>query len=188
MAAAVDASKALAAARLLEVIQRRVSIREWSATPVPLDVVQAALDAARLAPSAGNLQAYRVAVVRNAGARRALGEAAGQDFVGDAPVVLVWLADPPASAAKYGKRGTALYAVQDATIAAVYAQLALEAVGLASCWVGAFDEAAVLEAVAPGQRLRPIALMPCGYAAPAAAARARRHHRRRLEEFVALVD
>jgi len=36
-----------------------------------------------------------------------------------------------------------LYCVQDATLAAAYAQLAATALGLATCWVGAFDEAAV---------------------------------------------
>jgi len=80
-------------------------------------------------------------IVRDASRKRALATAAvHQDWIRQAPVVLVFLADEERSATKYHDRGRHLYAVQDATIAAVYAQLALQAAGLASCWVGAFHE------------------------------------------------
>jgi nitroreductase len=79
--------------------------------------------------------------------------------------VLVFFANPARSAAKYGRRGDVLYCVQDATVACAYAQLAAEDLGLASVWVGAFDNAAVSEAVGAPAGLRPVALLPIGYAA-----------------------
>ena len=98
-------------------------------------------EAANMAPSAGNLQAYRVQVVRDQEKKDALAKAAhGQGFIAQAPVCLVFCADPERSAAKYGKRGTELYSVQDATIAGAFAMLAAVDLGLATVWVGDFDE------------------------------------------------
>lgn len=51
-------------------------------------------------------------------------------FIAEAPVCLVFCADPARSAATFGERGARLYAVQDATIAAAYAQLAIVAAGM----------------------------------------------------------
>jgi nitroreductase len=107
-----------------------------------------------------------VAVVRAPSLRRRLARAAlDQDFVAQAPVVLVFLANPSDSAAKYGRRGEALYAVQDATIACTYAQLGACNAGLGSCWVGAFHEDQVRAALGVGEELRPVALLPIGYTA-----------------------
>jgi nitroreductase len=58
-----------------------------------------------------------------------------------------------------------LYCIRDATIAAAYAQLAAAAFGLASCWVGTFDERLVAGELNAPENLRPIALLPLGYGA-----------------------
>ncbi|HOY58632.1 MAG TPA: nitroreductase family protein, partial [Verrucomicrobiota bacterium] len=55
--------------------------------------------------------------------------------------------------------------VQDASIAASYAQLAATGLGLATCWVGAFDESAVCRVLHLGTGERPVAMLPLGYAA-----------------------
>jgi nitroreductase len=147
-------------------IEKRHSIRAFQAQEVGDARLEQILQAARRAPSAGNLQAYKVAVVRAPSLRRRLARAAlSQEFVAQAPVVLVFLADPGASAVKYGRRGEALYAVQDATIACAYAQLAACDAGLGSCWVGAFREREVRSALGIGQDLLPVALLPLGHAA-----------------------
>jgi len=146
-----------------EVLQRRRSIRAYREERLDAEKLQAVLDAVWLAPSAGDLQAFRIAVVEDAATKSALAEAAhGQAFLTEASAVLVFLADAKRSAAKYANRGRSLFAVQDATIAAVYAQLAATASGLGSCWVGAFDEAAVGRVLALSGELRPIALLPIG--------------------------
>ncbi len=82
----------------------------------------------------------------------------------EAPVCLVFCADPSRSAPKYGERGSELYSVQDATIAATYAMLAAVDLGLSTVWVGAFDEEKVQELV--GDRsVRPVAMVAVGYPA-----------------------
>ncbi|HWE21261.1 MAG TPA: nitroreductase family protein, partial [Hyphomicrobiaceae bacterium] len=69
------------------------------------------------------------------------------------------------SKAKYGSRGAELFCLQDATIAAAYAQLAATEANLGSCWVGAFDDNGVSESLGAPAHLRPMALMPLGYSA-----------------------
>jgi nitroreductase len=152
--------------QFFEAVERRRSVRAFTGASIDADKLAAILAAARLAPSAGNLQAFQIVVIDDAGCKKALAAAAlGQDFVAEAAVVLVFCASPARSERKYGQRGAALYCLQDATIAACYAQLAATAQGLASCWVGAFDEARVAAALRIPPQLRPIMLLPIGSAA-----------------------
>jgi len=149
-----------------DVVDRRRSIRAFTSAPIEPGKLETILATASLAPSAGDLQAYQIVVIDDADDKRALaGAAFGQVFVAEAAVVLVFCARPGRSESKYGRRGAALYCIQDATIAACYAQLAATAQGLASCWVGAFDEARVVAALRIPPQLHPISLLPIGYAA-----------------------
>jgi len=42
--------------------------------------------------------------------------------------------------------------------------LACEALGLSSCWIGAFDEKKVLEFLGNPENMKPVAILPIGYA------------------------
>lgn len=164
-----------------EAVNRRHSIRTFATQAVDRQSMDAIFDAARLAPSAGDLQSYAILRIEGADAKSALAVAAhGQDFIATAPVVLVVLADTARSARKYGERGSGLFCLQDATIAAAYVQLAAAALGLGSCWVGAFDEAAVARLLRAPPGLRPVAILPIGHAAESPA----RPPRRPLSELV----
>lgn len=148
-----------------QTVRARHSIRAFSSRAVEQEHLQAILDAANRAPSAGNLQAYEIYVVTNRARREDLAWAAlDQEFVAQAPVVLVFCAHPARSEKKYGERGRWLYSIQDATIACAYAQLAATALGLATVWVGAFREEAVREAIGADRGLLPVAVLPVGYA------------------------
>ncbi len=151
-----------------EIFKKRHCVRSFQTKDVPREDLRAILQAANSAPSAGGLKAREIIVVTDAATRARLVRAAlGQEFVGQAPVVLVFWAVPSRSAHKYGERGRTLYAVQDATIAASFAWLQAVALGLGGCWVGAFDENAVTEIFRSqiGKDWRPIALLPIGYSA-----------------------
>ena len=158
-----------------EVVSARHSVRAFADKPIEPEKLQAILEAASRAPSAGNLQAYDIYAVTAPACLSALARASlNQDFLAQAPVSLVFCANPPRSAQKYGRRGASLYAVQDATIACAYAQLAATALGLASVWVGAFDDAAVRAALGVNGDLRPVAILPIGYAGEIPEATSRR--------------
>ena len=173
-------------AKFSNVLERRRCTREFSQRIVPEEIIKSALDIARNAPSAGNLQAYQVVVVRDEDTRKRLAEAAGeQAFVGEAPVILVFCAEPGASIPKYGHRGATLYCVQDASIYAATTQNALEAQGVSSCWVGAFSESKVANILhCSPETLRPVVLMPCGYKKEGTKQDNIPKDRRNLESFV----
>jgi nitroreductase len=158
-----------------DVIRARRSTRAFTAQPIARKQLQAILDAANRAPSAGNLQAYEIYAVTNRATLDALVRASlNQEFIAEAPIALVFCAHPARSMKRYCERGTSLYCVQDATIACAYAQLAATALGLASVWVGAFDDDAVRAAIGVGDDLRPIAILPIGYAGEQPEASSRR--------------
>jgi len=146
------------------VLERRRSVRSYKSQPVEEDKLRRIFEAANLAPSAGNLQAYHVYVFRERSKREALAEAAhGQTFIEQAPVCLVFCTDP-SRCESYGARGRELYSVQDATIAGSFAMLAAVDLGLSTVWVGDFDEDKVREIV--GDKTgRPVAMFSVGYAA-----------------------
>ena len=150
---------------LFETIRARQSVRAFLNKEVEPEKLNAILEATNQAPSAGNLQAYEIHLIRDAATQQALVAAAlDQKLLAQAPVVLIFCAHA-ARSAKYGARGSQLYCLQDATVAAAYAQLAATAQGLATCWVGAFDEAGVARAANLPQGQRPVAMLPIGYAA-----------------------
>jgi len=149
----------------VEVLTQRRSVRSYKPQPVEESKLKRIFEAANMAPSAGNLQAYQVQVVRDQAKRSALAKAAfGQGFIAEAPVCLVFFADPNRSAAKYGNRGSELYSLQDATIAGTFAMLAAVDLGLATVWVGDFDEKKVQQ-VLQVKSIRPVVMFSLGYAA-----------------------
>jgi len=167
-------------------INERHSVRAFQATDVGPDTVAKLLEAAIRAPSAGNRQPWHFIVVRRQEAKQGLAHAAGgQDFVAEAPVVIVICAEPERSASRYGLRGKELYCLQDTAAATAHILLAATALGLGTCWVGAFDEKAAAQALGLPARLRPVAMVPVG--------RATGEHgtatvRRPLSEVVSFLD
>jgi nitroreductase len=148
-----------------EVLTKRRSVRSYKVQPVEENKLRRIFEAANIAPSAGNLQAYQVRVVRDQAKKNALAKAAyDQGFIAEAPVCLVFCADPDRSAMKYGKRGSDLYSVQDATIAATFAMLAAVDLGLATVWIGDFDEKKTQQVLGV-KSIRPVAVFSLGYAA-----------------------
>lgn len=165
-----------------QTVRHRHSIRRYQKDmPVEPEKLHAILETAVTGPSAGDLQSYRIICVQDPGLRQQLAQAAnGQSFVADAPVCLVFCTDTQRAAQEYGERGRKLFAVQDATIAAAYAQLATVAAGMASTWVGFFDEQAVAQLLDLEADITPVAIMCVGYPAEIPTA----SPRRRLDEVI----
>ncbi len=166
---------------VLEAIRTRRSIRRYMPEEVPWEHVETLIDAARWAPSAGNLQPWEFVVVQDQGLKEKLARAAlGQSFVAEAPVVVVVCADPLRSARVYGPRGSGLYCIQDTAAATQNMLLAAHALGLGTCWVGAFDEVAVRRVLGIPPEVRPVAVVPIGHPAE----RPRPPRRRGLGEII----
>jgi nitroreductase len=147
-----------------DVVRQRRSIRAFTDQPVAEEDLQKILEAINAAPSAGNRQAYEVVVVRDPARKRALAAAAWeQNFIAQAPVVLVFCTNPRRNVDRYRERGARLYCVQDATIAVTHAHLAATALGLGACWIGAFDPPRVAAVIGADKDLEPVAMLPIGH-------------------------
>jgi nitroreductase len=149
-----------------QTVRHRHSVRRYQAdVAIEPEALHGVLEMALAAPSAGDLQAYHLVVVRDEAVRRRLAEASGEAFLTEAPVNIVVCADPERSAERFGDRGRELFALQDATIAATYIQLAAVAAELGSAWAGGFPEDQVGDLLELPEGLQPVAILALGYPA-----------------------
>ncbi len=160
---------------LFEAIKSRRSVRAFTREDVSEEEVEKLIDAARWAPSAGNIQPWEFIVVRKPEIKRRLSIAAlHQAFIEEAPVVIVVCANQLRSGRGYGARGVNLYCLQDTAAATQNMLLAACALGLATCWVGAFREEEAKKVLNPPEGVRPVAIIPVGHPTEKPMARSRR--------------
>ncbi|MEM1586389.1 MAG: nitroreductase family protein [Candidatus Bathyarchaeia archaeon] len=149
---------------IFEVIKFRRSIRSFTREDVSDEQIEKILEAARWAPSAGNLQPWEFIVIRRPDIKREVARAAlNQTFIEEAPVVIVVCANEVRSGSIYGSRGVNLYCIQDTAAAIENMLLAACAIGLGACWVGAFNEEEVRRILNVPRGIRPVAIIPIGY-------------------------
>lgn len=152
-------------------ISDRRSIRKYQAKEVEEHKIERILEAGRLSPSAANRQEWKFVVVRDKAIKQQLVAAArGQASVAEAPVVLVGCAVDASAIMPCGQYS---YTV-DLSIAFAYMILEAQELGLGTCWLGAFDEGAVKNALDIPGEVRVVAMTPLGYPAESPAPRPRK--------------
>ncbi|SFZ81422.1 Nitroreductase [Devosia enhydra] len=133
---------------VIDLILSRRSIRHYTAAPLPDGALEAIVAAAQSAASSSNLQAFSIVAVTDPARKARLNALAGdQSHIARAPVLLVWIADLGrlrAIATDNGQPGdgldyleSVLIGVIDAALAAQSAAIAIESLGLGSCFIGA---------------------------------------------------
>jgi nitroreductase len=151
---------------VFEAIKKRRSIRAYADEKVSDNDVERLIEAARWAPSAGNIQPWEFVIVKDKETKRKLSDATlNQTFIQKAPVVIVVCADVTRSSRGYGSRGEDLYSIQDTAAATENILLAAQELGLATCWVRAFRENEVAKAVKAPKNMKPVAIVPVGHPA-----------------------
>lgn len=145
-----------------QVLEERRSIRKFKNNPIDKAILGRVLDVCDSSPSAGGLQSFEIYHVNNQYIKKQIVNAAmDQEFIAEAPSLLVFCANPSRSN-KYGKKSK-LFSIQDATIAAAYAQLTVCALGLSSVWVGAFNTEKVSAILSLHENLIPVTILVVGY-------------------------
>ena len=145
----------------LELAEKRRSVRAYKPDEVPEELVQTVLEAGRLAPSACNKQPWRFIVVRSETGRRALGAAYAREWFWKAPVVIaVCILPKEAWTRSYDGQN---YAMVDGTLAMDHMTLAAAELGLGTCWIGAFDPAAVREILGLPDGVEVVGMTPLGF-------------------------
>ena len=144
-----------------EVVEKRQSIRKYQSRPIESEKVQAILRAANQAPSAGNFQAYEIYLTAKESVREAMARTTwDMAWIATAPLLIIFCTH--AERCKYPGADTC--AMQDASIATTQAMLAVTALGLGACWVGAFDPTRVAEVISAPEGVKPMAVLAIGYA------------------------
>jgi nitroreductase len=147
---------------VLEAIKSRRSVRKYKSVPIPEDKVQKVMSAARHAPSAANMQPWKFIIVMDEDAKKRLSQAcSGMPWVAHSPVVIVAIANMDAALSMIG--GYMNSAPVDVAIALDHISLAAVSEGLGTCWIGAFKEEKVLDALSVPTGNRIVALMTMGY-------------------------
>jgi nitroreductase len=164
---------------ILDTIKERRSVRRYKPDPIPEEVVQRVLDAARLAPSGKNLQPWKFIVVRDESLKQRLVKACvGQAFIAEAPIVIVACAFPDNC---YSRMGNYMKSWPvDVAIAVEHMMLQAKEEGLGTCWIGAFEEKEVKTLLNVPEEVRVLALTPLGLPAEKPVSRGRK----KLEEIV----
>jgi nitroreductase len=149
---------------VFEAIKGRRSVRAFTNEPVSDEEVMKLIDAAKWAPSAGNIQPWEFVIVRDPKIKRGLSAATlDQTHIEEAPVIIVVCANQLRSSSGYGSRGANLYCLQDTAAATQNMLLAAHALGLATCWVGAFQEEEARKVLNIPSGVRPVAIIPVGH-------------------------
>ena len=136
--------------------QRKFEIKDvedWK-----LDIIFAAADTA---PTAGGFQGFDIFHIKNQDIKIKLVVAANNQPYVNAPVVLVFCMNPSRVKMKFSSETLKKFSIQDATLAAAYAQLAAHSLGLSSIWIGMIDEIKVMESI--GTDLLPSSILCIGY-------------------------
>ncbi len=142
----------------LELVKNRYSVRAYKSTPIEDDKLKQILEAARLAPTGSNQQAFQLIVIHTAGREEELRPIYGRDWFVQAPVIICACATPIQGQAYHeGRSYRNIGIVMDHLI------LAATDLGLGTCWIGAFDPIATRQILGLPEEVKPIVFATVGY-------------------------
>jgi nitroreductase len=144
-----------------EAIEKRYSVRSYKPDTVEQEKLDKILEAARLAPTACNLQAFKIIVIRTDGHQEDLRKIYNKAWFAEAPYVLCVCSIPEKSWVRQDHKN---YGYVDAAIVMDHIIYAATALGLGTCWIGAFDVDAAKRVLGLEDGLEPVAFTPIGYA------------------------
>lgn len=159
---------------LFDAIRTRRSTRRFSEKPVEGEKLRDVLEAVRMAPSWANMQCWRFIVVKEEATRARISELSyvesffsplgykanpAKKGLAEAPVVIVACADPSQSGVLWDQH----YYLTDIGIASQTLMLAAHGLGLATVFVGVFEESQLRELLGVPRNIRIVGLFPVGY-------------------------
>ena len=146
--------------KFLELVKSRYSVRAYKPDSVEDEKLQQVLEAARMAPTGSNRQAFQLVVVHTEGREEEMKRIYPRDWFSQAPVLICAVAAPDYK--------LNIGIVMDHLI------LAATELGLGTCWIGAFDRDAAREILSIPKGMEPIIFTPLGYPADEPGAKKRK--------------
>ena len=146
----------------LELARKRYSVRAYKPDPIENDKLKRVLEAARLAPTACNLQPFQLIVIHTKGREAELRRVYRSSWFVEAPVVICACGIPSRGWVRSDGKN---YCDVDVTIAMDHLILAAADLGFGTCWIAAFNPDAAREVLSLPDDVEPIAFTPLGYPA-----------------------
>ena len=142
----------------LELAKKRYSVRAYKSTPVEDEKLKYILEAARMAPTGSNQQAFQLIVVHTKGREEELRRIYDKDWFVQAPIIICACATTsPGQSYDEGRSYRNVAIVMDHLI------LAATNLGLGTCWIGAFDPKTARDIWGLPGEVKPIVFATVGY-------------------------
>jgi nitroreductase len=151
--------------KFIDLVKKRFSVRDYLETPVPNELLEAVLEAGRLAPSACNNQPWVFIVIRDEESKKKLETVYGRAWFLRAPVIIAACCDRSATWRRADVRD---YGDVDIAIAIDHMTLAAAEAGLGTCWIGNFNAVEAKRVLQLPETIEPIVFTPLGFPGPKA--------------------
>lgn len=168
----------------MDLAKKRYSVRKYADQPIEKEKLDYILECGRIAPSAANLQPWRIYVVSDPVMRKKICETYAREWLQQAPVILVFCGDH----SKAWKRGDGKdHTDIDISIIIDHITLAAAEQDLGTCWICNFNARKCGEILDLPKDLEPIALLPIGYPDDADVDLTRHLKRKALDEIAVFI-
>ena len=144
------------------VLKKRASVRKYSSKKVAPEDITDCVIASNLAPNPGNLQLLTYIIVNEKKLIEKLAVAAQQEFISEAPYIVVVCSNNKHISKLYEERADK-YLKQHAGAAIENFLLKVTDLGLTSCWIGAFSDITVRDILHIPDDFEIEALLPVAY-------------------------
>lgn len=146
---------------VLEAIRKRYSCRSYQDRPIEQEKLDSIFEAARLAPSAKNLQDWRFVAVTEKGTRQKVAACTNRPEVFNKAGVIIAACSVSDEVMRCGQAVAPI----DVSIALEHIALQATELGLGTCWIGSFDTEKVRTILGIPADINIIELMTIGYPA-----------------------
>jgi len=146
-------------------IKSRHSVRKFTNKKPDWRRIIECIDSMRYAPMAGGNCTLKIILVDNEEKLKEIAEASQQRHVGQVEFIVVVCSNPSRTITEYGKEEGRKWVNQQTGAAIQNFLLEIESAGLASCWVGYFEEEKVRRVLKIPEEINIEAILPVGYEA-----------------------
>ena len=148
-----------------QVIRKRRMIREFDPDKqIPEKIITKLLRNAHRAPSAGHTQVQEFIIVTDSVIKRKLRQVAvDQEYVEEAPTLIVVCSNTSRSESRYGKRGREFYSIMDGAFASMLILVTAVNERIGAGFVGAFEDNKVAEILELPRDVKPVGIITLGY-------------------------